>query len=108
MRTTVSPATAAAAALPTAQGFARVVHPVVAVPVGDTYSVVAWAGCARVSAPRSTVHEPRTLLCFVGSPNIAPPGFPARGIQIPFRTDQWAPRRLKAAVAQSATPVACV
>src|SRR6476646_5290471 len=78
--TTVSPATAAAAALASEQGFARVVHPVSSVPVGDTYSVVAAAGRARASAATNTALEPRTLFR-VGRGTAAE--FPGRRFQIP-------------------------
>ena len=67
----MSPATAADAALASAQGFARVVQPVVAVPVGDTYSVAAPAGHARVSAATSAEHEPSTI--FMGMTHEFPP-----------------------------------
>src|SRR6476660_6055688 len=65
IRTTVSPATAAAAALASEQGFARVVQPVAAVPVGDTYQVAAAAGGPKAS-PAST-HMPKTIFILVGT-----------------------------------------
>ena len=76
----MSPATAAVAALASAQGFARVVQSVCAVPVGDTYQVAATAGGARASAARIAEQKPRIIFNFVRNTGRV---FPRAEIAIP-------------------------
>ena len=80
IRTTVSPATAAVAALASEQGFARVVQAVSSVPVGETYHVAATAGGVKANAARTAEQKPRMTFDVVRNTTR---GFPRAEAAIP-------------------------
>ena len=61
----MSPAAAALAALDSEQGVVRVVQPVVAVPVGETYQLAARAGNATAHAASAINDELVVKACFI-------------------------------------------